>query len=138
MIKNFRPLYFAVLAASLTLAASLRAAIPPAENLLPADTLFVITAPDCTALRSVMNQSPQLLLWNDPAMKPFHDKFMAKWNESFVAPVEKDLGVTLADFTALPQGQLTFAVTQNGWSGTSDQLPGLLLLLDAKDQSDLL
>ena len=138
MIKTFRPLYFAVLASSLTLAASLRAAIPPAENLLPADTLFVITAPDCTALRSAMNQSPQLLLWNDPAMKPFHDKFMAKWNESFVAPVEKDLGVTLADFTALPQGQLTFAITQNGWSGTSDQLPGLLLLLDAKDQSGLL
>ena len=40
-------------------------------------------------------------------MKPFHDKFMAKWNEEFVAPLERDLGVKLSDFTDLPQGQLT-------------------------------
>jgi hypothetical protein len=38
----------------------------------------------------------------------------------------------------LPQGQLTFAVTQNGWSGTSDPTPGIVLLLDAKDKSDSL
>ena len=109
MIKNLRPIFFGAFIASLTFAASLRAAIPPAENLLPADTLFVVTAPDCAALRSAMNQSPQWLLWSDPAMKPFHDKFMAKWNESLVAPVEKDLGVKLADFTDLPQGQFTLA-----------------------------
>ena len=71
-------------------------------------------------------------------MKPFHDKFMAKWNEEFVAPLEHDLGVKLADFAELPQGQFTFAVTQNGWNGTDDQTPGMLLLLDAKDKSDLL
>jgi hypothetical protein len=127
-----------VFAASLTIVTSLHAAIPPAENLLPSDTLFVVTAPDCTTLRSAMNTSPQWLLWNDPAMKPFHDKFIAKWNESFVAPVEHDLGMKLADFTGLPQGQFTFAVTQNGWNGTGDQTPGLILLLDAKDKSDLL
>src|SRR5271154_7020243 len=138
MIKTFRPFFFAAFVASLTFTNSLRAAIPPAENLLPSDTLFVVTAPDCTALRSALSQSPQWLLWNDPTMKPFHDKFMDKWNESFVAPVEKDLGMKLADFAALPQGQFTFAVTQNGWDGTSDQLPGLILLLDAKDKSDLL
>src|ERR1700685_4480964 len=138
MIKNLRPIFLAAFAALLTFSNSLHAAIPPAENLLPSDTLFVVTAPDCTALRSAMNQSPQWLLWNDPAMKPFHDKFMEKWNESFVAPVEKDLGVKLADFADLPQGQFTFAVTQNGWDGTGDQTPGLILLLDAKDKSGLL
>jgi hypothetical protein len=138
MIKNLRLIFLATFAASLTFSNSLRAAIPPAENLLPSDTLFVVTAPDCTTLRSAMNQSPQWLLWNDPAMKPFHDKFIGKWNEAFVAPVEHDLGMKLADFTALPQGQFTFAVTQNGWTGTGDQTPGLILLLDAKDKSDLL
>ncbi len=71
-------------------------------------------------------------------MKPFHDKFMAKWNETLVAPLEQDLGMKLGDFTDLPQGQFTFAVTQNGWNGTGDQSPGLVLLLDAKDKSDLL
>jgi hypothetical protein len=138
MTKNLRPLFLAVFVASLICTASLRAAIPPAENLLPADTLFVVTAPDCTALRTALNKSPQLLLWNDPSMKPFHDKFMGKLNESFVAPLEQDLGMKLADFAALPQGQFTFAITQNGWSGTGEQLPGIVLLLDAKDKSDLL
>jgi len=138
MTKNLRSIFFAAFVASLTFAASLRAAIPPAEYLLPSDTLFLVTAPDCAALRAAMHQSPQWLLWSDPAMKPFHDKFMAKWNEKFVAPLERDLGVKLADFADLPQGQFTFAVTQNGWNGNNDKTPGTLLLLDAKDKGDLL
>ena len=44
----------------------------------------------------------------------------------------------LADFADLPQGQFTFAVTQNGWTGGDDPVPGLVLLLDAGDKSDLL
>ena len=124
---------------SLTFAASIRAAIPPAENLLPSDTLFFFTAPDCTALRTAAHQSPQWMFWSDPAMKPFRDKFMAKWSAAFVAPLEHDLGVKLADFENLPQGQFTFAVTQNGWNGIDpDKSPGILLLLDAGDKSDLL
>ncbi|HEY3931465.1 MAG TPA: hypothetical protein VGM58_03755 [Verrucomicrobiae bacterium] len=138
LTKNFRLIFFATFVASLTFAVSLRAAIPPAENLLPSDTLLVITAPDCAALRSAIHQSPQWLLWNDPAMKPFHDNFIAKWNEKFVAPLERDLGVKLSDFTDLPQGQFTFAVTQDGWNGNNDKMPGILLLLDTKDKSDLL
>ncbi len=138
MTKFPRPIFLAAFFASLAFAASVRAAIPPAENLLPSDTLFVLTVPDCAAMRTAMNQSPQWLLWNDPAMKPFHDKFMDKWNESFVAPLEHDLGLKLADFAALPQGQFTVAITQNGWRGTGDQTPGIVLLLDAKDKSDLL
>ena len=114
------------------------AAIPPAENLLPSDTLLLISVPDFSALRTAGRQSPQWLFWNDPAMKPFHDKFMARWNEKFVAPLEHDLGIKFSDFTNLPQGQLTFAVTQNGWTGGDDPAPGMLLLLDARDKSDLL
>src|ERR1017187_1777438 len=102
---------------SLALTVSLRATIPPAENLLPSDTLFFLAIPDCAALRTAAHQSPQWLFWSDPAMKPFHDKFMAKWNEKFVAPLEQSLGLKLADFADLPQGQLPFAVTQNGWTG---------------------
>jgi hypothetical protein len=136
--KTPRLIILAAFVAALTLTISLRAAIPPAENLLPADTLFVVTAPDCAAMRNAMRESPQWMLWDDPAMKPFHDKFMDKWNETVVAPLEDNLGVKLADFADLLQGQLTFAITQNGWSGTGDQLPGAVLLLDAKDKSDLL
>jgi hypothetical protein len=123
---------------SLTFTASLRAAIPPAENLLPSDTLFFLAIPDCAALRTAAHQSPQWLFWSDPAMKPFHDKFTAKWKETLVAPLEQSLGLKVADFADLPQGQLTFAVTQNGWTGGDDPLPGLVLLLDTGDKNDLL
>jgi len=128
----------ALLAGLLTLAAPVRAAIPPAENLLPADTLLLVTVPDFGKLREAARQSPQWLLWNDPAMKAFHDKFMARWNEKLVIPLERDLGIKLEDYTDLPQGQLTLAVTQNGWNGSDDPAPGTLLLLDARGKSDVL
>src|SRR5487761_2096104 len=138
MTKALRLFFLAAFAATLTFTSSLRAAIPPAESLLPADTLFVVTAPDCQGLRAAMNRSPQWLLWNHSALKPFRDKFLSKWNDAFVGPLERDLGVKISDFADLPQGQFTFAITQNGWDGTRDQPPGIILLLDAKDKSGLL
>jgi len=131
---------FAAIAAGLLLAqtTSLRAAIAPAENLLPADTLAFFTVPDTAAFRAACQTAPQMMFWNDAAMRPFHDKFMAKFNEKFVAPLEKDLGLKVADFLALPQGQFTLAVTVNGSTGHDDIPPGLILLLDAKDKSSAL
>ena len=123
---------------SLTFTAALRAAIPPAENLLPSDTLFLLTIPDCAALRTAAHQSPQWLFWSDPAMKPFHDKFTAKFDQTLIAPLEQSLGLKFADFADLPQGQLTFAVTRNGWTGGGDPLPGVLILLDTREKSGLL
>ena len=78
IVKHFRPIFLAAVTASLAFTASLRAAIPPAENLLPADTLFLLSAPDFAAVRAAAKISPGWLFWNDPAMKPFHDKFMAQ------------------------------------------------------------
>jgi hypothetical protein len=57
------------------------AAIPSAERLLPPDTLLVVSAPDWAKVRDVYQKSPQAQFWNDPAMKPFREKFLAKWNE---------------------------------------------------------
>ena len=124
---------------SLAFAVSSRAAVPPAENLLPADTLLLVTAPDFAAVRAAARQSPGWRFWNDPAMKPFREKFMARWNEQLIAPLERDLGVKFDDYAGLPQGQLTLAVTQNGWNGSDDSPPpGLILLLDARDRGGLL
>jgi hypothetical protein len=116
------------------------AVIPPAEKILPPDTLFVMTAPDWARLREASDKSPQSRFWNDPAMKPFRDKFMAKWTEEFVQPLERDLGVKFDDYSTLLQGQVTLAVTQEGWEGKEkdDGKPAVLLLLDAKDKSSLL
>jgi hypothetical protein len=127
-----------VAAVLLLAASSLFAAIPPAENLLPADTLGLVTVPDFSILRAASAQSPEWLLWNDPAMKPFHDDFLARWNAKFIAPMEQNLGIHLSDFLPLLQGQLTLAVTQNGWNGSGPASPALVVLLDARDKSDLL
>src|SRR5437773_1212490 len=109
--------------------------IPAPEKLVPEDTVVLVTAPDFGKLRDVYRRLPQSQLWNDPAMKPFKDKFLAKWKEEFVKPLERELDVRFDDYTSLPQGQVTFAMTQNGWEGKNDQSPGILLLLDAKDKS---
>lgn len=125
--------------AILLLAASfVSAAIPPAEALLPADTLVLFTVPDCSALRATAQQSPQWLLWNDPAMKPFRDNFTAKWDQKFIGPFEHELGIRIADYLPLLQGQLTIAITQNGWGESPKTAPAIVLLLDAKDKADLL
>lgn len=115
-------------------------AVPPAEKLLPPETLFVLSAPDWSKLMEVYHKSPQTQLWSDPAMKPFRDKFMAKWNEEIVKPLERDLGINFADYSALLQGQLTLAVLQEGWQGSkeNDGEPGVVILLDAKDKSEAL
>jgi hypothetical protein len=125
-------------AAFLATSSLVRAAVPPAENLLPADTFLFFTVPDCNALRTASKVSPQLMFWNDPAMKPFRDHFMGKLDEKYIAPMEKALGMKVSDFASLPQGQFTFAVTVNGSTGHDDIPPGLLLLLDARDKSDFL
>jgi hypothetical protein len=99
---------------------------------------LVLTVPDFSAVRVSSQQSPEYLLWSDPAMKPFHDDFMAKWDSKVLAPLEQSLGVDVSDYLPLLQGQLTFAITQNGWDGADSTTPAMLLLLDAKDKSDLL
>ncbi len=120
----------------LLLAVVVRADIPPAEKLLPADTLLMLSVPDAAKLRALYEKSPQSKFWNDPALKPFRDKFMTKWNEDFLAPLERDLGVKFADYSSLPQGQVTLALTQNGWTGQGGEAePGVLFLLDTRDQS---
>ena len=115
-----------------------RAAIPPAEKLLPSDTLAFFTIPDCAAARVAARSSPAWMLWDDQAMRPFRDKLLAKWHEQFIAPLENDLGINMRDFSDLPQGQLTVAMTVNGSNGHDDVPPGLLLLLDARDKSNSL
>lgn len=112
-----------------------RAAVPPAEQLLPADTLAVFTVPDWQKAQTDYRQWPIVQFWEAAEMKPFRDKFLAKFKADAIAPLEKELGVKLADYTALIQGQLTLAVTQNGWTGQTGQSPGIVLLIDTKDKA---
>jgi hypothetical protein len=127
-----------LLALLLSLALASGAAIPAPEQILPDDTLLLLTTPDYGKLREIWQRSPRCRCWNDPAMKPLQDKFLSRWQEEVVKPIEQDLGVHLDTFASLPQGQLTFAVTKNAWQGSEDQPLGFLFLLEARGKPDLL
>ncbi len=105
---------------------------------MPDDTLILLTTPDFAKLRQMSLSSPKGMLWNDPAMKPFRDKFVSSWQEGVIKPLERELNTSLGSYASLPQGQVTLALTKASWQGTADQPPGLLLLLDARDKSGLL
>jgi hypothetical protein len=109
------------------------ASIPSPDKLLSDDTLVVVTIPDFAKLREFYRKSPQRKFWNDPAMKEVHDNFLSKWKEEFVQPLERELNVSLDSYASLPQGQVTFALTQN--ASSEDQPVAWLLLLDTRDKS---
>ena len=121
----------------LVVALTAGAATPAPEQILPDDTLILLTVPDCGKLHEIWQGSPRNRFWNDPAMKPLHDKFLSRWQEEVVKPLDQDLGLHLDAFTNLPKGQLTFAVTRNAWQGGDDQPLGFLLLLDVRDKADV-
>src|SRR5438128_1808516 len=81
-IKLFNCRFLAALVLLATLvASSLQAAIPAPEKILPDDTLLILTAPDFAKLRTIYKASPQSQFLNDPAMKPFKDKFISRLQE---------------------------------------------------------
>jgi hypothetical protein len=136
--NRFAESFTALLVAFFSFALNARAAIPPAEKILPDDTLFVIGTPDFSKLAAAYKASPQRQLWDDPAMKPFREKYMSKLSEELITPLERELGVKFDDFSSLPQGQVTFAITQDGWDGLREHSPAKLFLLDAKEKSNQL
>src|SRR5258707_9163744 len=68
-------------------------------------------------------------------MKPFKEQFISRWKEEFLAPLERELNTSLDTYGSLPQGQLTFALIQNGSPPDPAQPLGWLLLLDTKNKS---
>lgn len=129
---------FLLLVGWLWISANLVAAVPPPELLLPSDTLGLISVPDWDKAAAFYEQSPLGQLWKDPSLKPFKDNFFKQFKEDAIVSLEKDLGIKFADYTDLIHGQITLAITQGVSDGPSEKKPGILLLLDAKDQADRL
>ena len=122
---------------ALALVHSALAVIPPPERLLPDDTLLLVTVPDFARLRAAWEKMPQKRFWEDSAMRPFRENFVSKWKEQFVQPLERELEIKAEDYTGLFQGQVTLALTQDGFE-QEGQAAGLLLLVDTKDKSSQL
>ncbi|MGV3771354.1 MAG: hypothetical protein ACO1QB_00530 [Verrucomicrobiales bacterium] len=126
---------FLCLTVALVSSVAVRAQVPPAEQLLPDNVIAVGTIRDWTKANTYLSQTPTSMFWNDSSMKPFRDKFMTKFNAEIVQPLERELGVKLADYKEILQGQITFAVAP---PADADGTFGVLLLLDSKDKSDIL
>ena len=109
------------------------AAVPPPEQLLPKDTIFVATAPDWVKARQFWNNSPYAGFWQDPGLKPFKDKFIAKFSSGVIEPLEKSWGIHFSDYQDLPQGQVTFALVPVTPKSKPDDRVAGLLLIDTKD-----
>jgi hypothetical protein len=110
------------------------ASVPPVERLLPDDTLLVVTTPDFPRLCSLLSQSPQGRLWDDPALKAFKDNFITRWTDDIVKPLERDLDIDIRNYADMAQGQVTLAFTRNSGREGNGDAPGLILLMDAKDK----
>jgi len=122
------------LALALALLLPGNAAVAPAEKLLPADTLVMLTIPDWERAAAAAKDIPFAQLWRDPAMKPFVEKFEQKLRE-LIGEQEKNFEKDWAEFKPLISGQVTFAVMRGDWQGDPATEPELAFLLDVKDQA---
>jgi hypothetical protein len=107
----------------------------PPEKLLGTDTLALLTSPNWAQARRAFTESPFTQFWNDPAMKPFREKFLTRFREDLLQPLEKEFGVKFSDYAGLARGQITLALTQNEWGKTPGKEPGFLFVLDAGEKS---
>lgn len=130
---------FAWIAAALALVSiSASAAVPPPEQMLPNDTVAMIAVPDFAKYQEIFSASPWGQLWVDAEMKPFKDKFVAQFQEKVVAPLEKQLGIKLADYSGLVQGEVVVAATFKADEGGGMPAINWCLFFDSKDKSEQL
>ena len=111
------------------------AAVPLPEQLLPKDTLLVITAPDWGKARLFWSNQVYLRLWQDASLKPFKDKLMDKLTSGAIKPLEQSLGIKFSDYEGLAQGQVTFAVVPVAPKNKSAPPVAAVLLMDTKDHA---
>lgn len=126
------PKRFILLLALCGLCLGARAAVLPPEKLLPRDTVLVVTMPDSIAAWAMVTNSSYGRLWADPALKPFKDKFIAKFTNDFLAPLQRNLNLSLSDYQGLAQGQATFALVPVTLPDKPEQHVAKIFLLDTK------
>jgi hypothetical protein len=115
-----------------------RAAVPPPEQLLPMDTILVVTAPDWGKAWAFLNGTAYGRLWQDPAIKPFRDKLVEKFTTEVLTPAEQNFKIKFSDYQGLAQGQVTFAVIPAGQHDNPDFHFAEVLLVDTRDHADQL
>jgi hypothetical protein len=110
------------------LAASALAARPKSVELLPEDTLGLVSIADTQDLAQRFMNTSLGQMSQDPQMKPVVDELYGSMSE-LVASVKDYIGLSLPEIVALPHGEVTFAVV-----AVKDASPAYVFLFDAGDQ----
>lgn len=109
---------------------SAQAGDPIAEKLLPKDTLIYFSVPSVPEARKEFDKSSFGGLLGDPEMKPILGELKEKFDE-WSDNVQEEIGVSVADLVAIPQGEIAFAVVEKPSRKLS-----LVFLLDYGDNQE--
>ncbi len=101
---------------------------PQAKELLPEDTLGLVSITDTQDLAQRFMNTSLGLMSQDPQMKPVIDQLYGSMSE-LVASLQDKIGLSLPDIVALPHGEITVAVV-----AIKDAPPAFVFLFDAGDQ----
>ena len=104
------------------------AARPPASQLLPENTLAVLSVPDTKDLAAKFMNTDLGRMTQDAEMKPLVTQLYSSFSE-LVATVQEQIGLSLPEILALPQGEATVAMV-----AVTDSQPAFIALFDAGDQ----
>ncbi|HUD46819.1 MAG TPA: hypothetical protein VMR33_08315 [Candidatus Baltobacteraceae bacterium] len=115
-----------------------RAAVLPPEKLLPQDTVLVVTAPDWPMAWSFLTNTSYGRLLQDPALRPFRNKFIDNFTTDTLNPLQQSLGIKFSDYRDLLQGEVAFALLPVGPKENSERHFSQLLLIDTKGHASQL
>jgi hypothetical protein len=134
---------FSVLAAlAVSVPATLQAAVPSSESLLPATTKGYLAVGSVDQLREAWNKTQLGQLTQDPAMKPFIEDLRRQLQEKWTKSHQK-LGLTWDDLQEVPTGEVALGLvllspTEVAVAITADvtgNLPKANALLDKVQQN---
>lgn len=80
-------------------------------QLLPKDTLLFFSVPSIPDAKTEFNDSLAGALFRDPQLKPILDDIQKKIDE-LSEKLESEVGVTIPELLAVPEGELTFALVE--------------------------
>lgn len=105
---------------------------PATEDLLPETTVAFVQVDNFKDMIEKLQNSTAGQLWSDESITPFID---GMWTEveSAYDGVRDDVGLDLADLTALPHGEFTFAVI-----APRRKDPEFFLLMELTDEEEIL
>jgi hypothetical protein len=101
---------------------------PPAASLLPDTTVAYFSVADSNDFVERFMNTAMGKMSQQERMKPLIERLFKEVKE-LAAPVEEQLGLSLTDLLAIPQGQIAFAVV-----APEGEFPALVGILDVKEQ----